>query len=203
VSTFPVDFDPLAIPDPPQSEPREIRAGDTLQWARPCDDYPPAEGFNLSYAFVSRTATYQIAGAMVKAGSQNYEVTIPAATTAAWAPGRYRWQAYITDNAQPPNRFTVAEGIAEVLPNLQAQTGGFDDRDPDEITLDVIKAALQGKASNDVQEYRVFEKEIKHYTWAELLKVCSIYEERVRSLRIRRGEKLPKRTVGVSFGFNY
>jgi hypothetical protein len=37
VSTFPLDLDLLAIPNPLQSEPTEIRAGDTLQWERVSD----------------------------------------------------------------------------------------------------------------------------------------------------------------------
>ena len=83
MSTFPIDLDPLAIPDPPQAEPREIRAGDTLTWARSSDDYPPGGAYTLSYVFVNRTANYTFGGAMVTNGPQNYAVTVPAATTAA------------------------------------------------------------------------------------------------------------------------
>ena len=79
VSTFPLDLDPLASPNPPQPEPTEIRAGDTLQWERASDDYPPAEGYSLSYVFVNRTANYSITGGMITNGPQNYEVTVPAA----------------------------------------------------------------------------------------------------------------------------
>ena len=201
MSTFPIDLDPLAIPDPPQSEPREIRAGDTVQWQRACNDYPPTQGYSLSYAIVNRFANFQVNGPAVVAGSQNYEITVPAATTAAWAPGSYRWQAYINDQAG--NRYTIAEGKVEVLPNLQAATGGFDDREPDEITLDNINALIQGKATQDVQEYRVFERELRHYSWQEILQLKTVFEQRVRALRIRRGERPPKKTIGVSFGYNY
>jgi hypothetical protein len=203
VSTFPLDFDPLAIPEPPQTEPREIRAGDTVTWGRAVDDYPPSAGYALSYVFVSRTATYQINGSMVTAGPQDYAITVPAATTANWAPGWYRWQAYITDGATPPNRFTVGEGKAQVLPNLQVQTTGFDDREPDEMILDNINAMILAKTTQDVAMYRVFERELHLYTWKEVLNAKSIYEERVRAIRIRRGEEVPKRTVGVSFNYGY
>jgi hypothetical protein len=203
VSTFPIDLDPLALPNSPQPEPLKIRGGDTVQWQRACDNYPPSGGFALSYTFLSRTATYQINGGMVVAGSENFEVTIPAATTAAWAPGTYRWQAYINDSATPPNRTTVAEGVVDVLPNLQAQTGGFDDREPDEIVLENINAMILAKSSNDVQRYRIFERELQLYTWPEVLRAKSIFEDRVRALRIRRGERVEKRTIGVSFNHGY
>jgi hypothetical protein len=201
VSTFPIDLDPLALPTPPQPEPLEIRSGDTIQWSRACDDYSPSKGFSLSYALVGRTASYAINGGQVVPGNQNYEVTVPAATTATWAPGWYRWQAYINDQAG--NRFTIAEGKAEILPNLQAQVGGFDDREPDEMILDQINAMIAAKAAQDVESYRVFERELRLYSWKDVLYAKGVYEERVRSLRIRRGEKPESRTVGVSFGNGY
>jgi len=201
VSTFPIDLDPLALPSPPQPEPSNIRSGDTVAWERASNDYPPGGGYSLSYAFVSRAASYQVNGSMVTAGSQNYEITVPAATTATWAPGTYRWQAYINDTSG--NRYTIAEGTVEVLPNLQAQTGGFDDRHPDEQILDNINAMILAKSSQDVESYRIFERELKLYTWKDVLNAKSVYEGRVRSLRIARGEKVPKRTVGVSFNYGY
>jgi hypothetical protein len=67
----------LTIPNPPQPEPREIRAGDTLQSEHASDAYPPTEGYSLSYVFVNRTADYSIAGAIITVGH-----------TAAWAAGR-------------------------------------------------------------------------------------------------------------------
>ena len=151
VSTFPLDLDPLAIPNPPPPEPAEIRAGDTLQRERASDDYPAAEGYSLSYVFVNRTTNYAIGGAMVTNGPQNYEVTVPAATTAARAAGWYRWQAYITDSSTPPNRWTVGEGEAQVLPNLQVLAGGFDDREPDEIMLDAVVALMSNKVLTDAR----------------------------------------------------
>jgi hypothetical protein len=204
VSTFPLDLDPFAVPESPQLEPREIRAGDTIQWARAYDEYPPGTeaGYTLTYTFVSQTATIQINGAMVAANnSENFNVTVPASVTALWAAGHYRWQAYIMDNQA--NRWTVAEGVVEILPNLQVTTAGLDDRAPDEITLANIDLMLAGKATADVQEYKVFERELRRYTWKELLEVRSVYYQRVRKLRIDRGEIPRSRTIGVRFQDGY
>lgn len=203
MSTFPIDLDPLALPNPPQNEPTEIRAGDTVQWQRPCNDYQPSLGYTLSYVLVNRFGNFAVSGSMIVPGSQNYQVTVPAAVTASWTPGWYRWQAYINDSATPPNRFTIGEGKVEVLPNLQTATGGFDDREPDEITLDNINALIQGKATQDVREYKVFERELQRYAWKELLEVKAVFEQRVRALHIRRGETQPSKTIGVSFGYGY
>jgi hypothetical protein len=201
VSTFPIDLDPLALPNPPQPEPREIRAGDTVTWSRYYDDYPPGDGYTLQYVFVSRTANYPINGGMIVAGSQSYDVTVPAATTATWAAGWYRWQAYIFDSATPPNRYTVGEGVVEVLPNLLAATTGFDDREPDEIMLDAVVALLGNKVLTDAQEYRIQERELRKYTFAELLELRSQLEARVRAIRIRRGEIPATQTIGVQFSY--
>jgi hypothetical protein len=138
---------------------------------------------------------------MVTVGTENYEVNVPGATTAAWAAGWYRWQAFIKDGSG--NRRTVGEGKVQVLPNLETTTGGLDDREPDEIILDNIKAMIKAKSQNDVEMYRIYERELRLYSWADVLNALSVFEERVRMIRIRRGETPPKRTIGVSFNANY
>lgn len=203
MSTFPIDLDPLSIPDPLAPEPQNIRAGDTVEWQRQSDDYPPgtAAAYQLSYTLVCRTGVIQVPASLVTAVGSCYRVTIPAATTAAWAPGWYRWQAYINDNAG--NRWTIAEGKVEILPNLQVLTGGLDEREPDEIILDNINAMILAKSQQDVESYRIFERELRLYTWDAVLNAKSVFESRVRAIRIRRGEVMPKRTVGVSFNNAY
>lgn len=201
MSSFPIDLDPLAIPDPRPQEPTEIRAGDTLQWNRSSEDYAPADGYSLSYAFVSRTNLYTVGGGMVTGAGNDYAITVPAATTAAWEPDRYRWQAYASDTNG--NRWTIAEGVARVLPNLQVQTGGFDDREDDEIMLDCVVALLRNKVLTDAQEYRIQERELRKYTFAELLDLRKQLESRVRGIRIDRGEIPATQTIGVSFDYGY
>ena len=206
MSDFPINLDPQAIPQIPVPEPENIRAGDTVTWQRQFDTFPPGGGFSLSYVFVGQASSYIVNGAMVVNGPNNYVVTVPAATTAAWLPGSYRWQAYIKDGSG--NRYTVAEGVAQVLPNLETATGGMDDREPDEIILANIIAMIQGKATQDVQEYQIGSpsggvRSLKYFTLSELNQMRSTYEKRVRAIRIRRGEILPTQTIGVSFRNGY
>jgi hypothetical protein len=201
VSDFPLNLDPAAFPQIPIPEPAEIRSGDTISWQRQFDRYPPGAGFSLSYIFVGMAAGYPVNGSMVVNGPNNYVVTVPATTTATWIPGTYRWQAYISDGSG--NRYTVAEGVANVLPNLQLATAGLDDREDDEIILANIIAMLKGKATTDVQEYEINGRRLSHYTWTELNSMRSTYEKRVRAIRIRRGERPPTQTIGVSFRNGY
>lgn len=196
-----LNIDPTAMPQVPVPEPTEIRAGDTITWQRSFDQFPGSEGYTLSYMFVGQKSGYPISGSMVVDGTNNFVVTVPAATTAAWVPGSYRWQAFIHDQAG--NRYTVGEGIAEVLPNLELATAGMDDREPDEIILSNIVAMLQGKATADVQEYEIAGRRLNRYRWEELMTMRSTYEKRVRAIRIRRGEEPPTQTIGVSFKYGY
>lgn len=186
----------------PRQEPSEIRAGDTVSWQRSFLDYPASGDFTLSYVLVSRTVSYTVDGGMVAADGDVFDVTIPAATTALWVRGSYRWQAYINDTNG--NRWTVGEGVVRILPNLQQTNGqGFDDRELDEKILDAIKDMLAGKAlAGDAQRYVIHGtngqgRELQRYTFAELLKLRAEYARRVREIRVRRGERVPSRTVRV------
>ncbi len=201
MSDFPLNLDPATIPQSPVPEPTEIRAGDTVSWSRSFDQFPPSDGYSLSYVFVSKANLYPVAGSMVTVGQDNFSVKVPAAATATWVPGWYRWQAYISDADE--NRYTVGEGKVEVLPNLQAATSGLDDREPDEIILDNLIAMLTGKATADVREYEIAGRRLSRYSWSELMVMRSTYEKRVRAIRIRRGEKPRSQTIGVSFSNGY
>lgn len=198
MSTFPPLWDFNGQPVIPIQEPASFVAGDTVKWTRRVPGYP-SDSNTLSYTLITRTAVYQVDGSQVVASGDGFAITIPAATTAAWAAGVYRWQSYISDG--DGNRYTVGEGELEILPNLQAQTGGFDDREPDEKMLDAIKDMLSGKLSaGDAQRYTIHGRELQRYTFAELQKLRGQYERRVRAIRIRRGEKVPSRSIGVRFG---
>lgn len=182
----------------PCLEPSQIHAGDTVTWTRKFADYPASGGFSLAYTFVTRTATLQVNGSQVTAIEDAFQVIVPAATTASWVAGMYRWQAYISDTDS--NRTTVGEGILEVLPNLQVTTGGIDDREQDEKILDAIIDMISGKVlAGDAQRYMIHGRELQRYTFAELQKLRSEYALRVRNIRRRRGERVPSRTVRTAF----
>jgi hypothetical protein len=202
VSTYPFVqelFD--GVPLIPKLEPLRFVAGDTVKWTRNIPGYPSGAN-TLSYVLISRTATYQVNGSEVTAEGDGFAMTIPAATTANYAAGVYRWQAYISDGSG--NRYTVGEGEVEILPNLQASTAGIDDREQDEKILDAIKDMLAGKVlAGDAQRYMIHGRELQRYTFAELQKLRGQYERRVRAIRIRRGERVPSRSIGVVFRNGY
>lgn len=181
----------------PFREPSLIRAGDTVTWERYFPLYEATGGYTLAYTIINRTVTYQVNGGEVVPNGNAFTVTIPAATTANWLPGQYRWQAYISDGNG--NRYTVAEGVLEITPNLQVQPAGLDDRELDEKILDAIRDLISGKVlAGDAQKYMIHGRELQRYTFAELKALRSEYALRVREIRIRRGERVPSRTVRSS-----
>lgn len=201
MSDFVIPFDSLSRPNLPKPEPLVIRAGDTLTWARSLDNFDSAAGWVLSYVFVGLNTLYTVSGAMITQDNGNFSVKVPATSTATWLAGQYRWQAYATSAAG--DRFTIDEGVAEVLPNLQVAVNGMDDREQDEVILDNIKAMIAGKATADVQSYEISGRRLDKYSWGDLMKMRSVFEQRVRKLRLARGEKVPSRAIGVIFRNGY
>lgn len=120
-------------------EPKTIVAGDTLTWRR--DDlttYPSSDGWTLAYKLIGQGQSYAIAATGDAAG---YAVSVPASTTAAWAPGRYAWVATVTHT--DTRRFTIGQGSLTITPNLAAITGGMDLRGPARQALEAVDAALR------------------------------------------------------------
>lgn len=79
----------------PTSEPETFVAGDSWDWDVTLSDFPPSEGWELSYTFICRSAEGSDHeaefGEQVTANAANsgYEVRIPASETAPLQPGTY------------------------------------------------------------------------------------------------------------------
>lgn len=180
----------------PRDVPSRIVAGDTVTWTSLISGYPSGAN-TLSYTIINRTNVYQVNGDLVTPSGDGFQIRIPAATTVSWVAGHYRWQAYVSD--VDGNRETVGTGGLDILPNLQVQTTGIDDREDDEKILDAIKTLLAGKILEDAQSYAIHGRQLTRYSFSELQKLRGQYERRVRAIRIRRGEKVRGRGIGVVF----
>ena len=122
----------------PTIEPTAARAGDTWAWSRTLADYP-APAWELTYTLWSATAAYAITAA---ADGTAHSVSVAAATTAAYAPGRYEWAARVTQGA---DGYTIASGVIQILPALGA---AMDTRSHARRMLDAINAMLEGRATD-------------------------------------------------------
>lgn len=158
-----------------RSEPVNIRAGDSAQWSLALADFPASGGWTLTYTLVKSGAKITIPSA---ADGDEHAVSLPAATTAAWAPGVYAWQARVTSGT---DAYTVRTGSLEILENFAALAdGGMDTRSHAKRTLDALEAWIEGRALG-VAEYEIAGRKMKYIPIADLLLLRDRYRREVRA----------------------
>jgi hypothetical protein len=166
------------MPDIPNNEPTELRAGDTWQWTRDdlATDYP-ATTWTLTYRFKNAAGGFQI---VATASGDAFSVTAAAATTVAYTAGEYAWAAQVVNGT---TKHTIDSGTLKVLPDLFASSAstGSDQRTHARIVLDAIKAVIEGRASKDQEEYSIAGRSLKRTPITDLLKMRQLYEAEVRS----------------------
>lgn len=125
----------------PTSVPATLTAGDTAIWQRSFDDYPASDGWVLSYTFIGNPDLYSFAGAI--ADGDAFDVTIPAATTAAWVAGVYTVQESVTKAGE---RHTPGTTRLRITADLASLSAGLDTRSHAQKMLDAINAWLESEA---------------------------------------------------------
>ena len=174
--------------------PATLQAGDTWEWEFSDSDYP-ASTWTLTYALVDSNRKITITAS---ADDDTHSVSVAMATTAAYVPGIYHFQAYVTDGT---DRFKVDEGTVEVLPNFAAATA-YDNRSHVKKVLDALEALIEGKASKDKASYSIGGRSISHMSPAELIEwrdnYRAQYVREIRKERIAQG-KAAGSTVKVRF----
>lgn len=158
--------------------PASLTAGLTFERVSAPASYPVSDGWVLSAALrgpaaINVTATDD-------AGKHKFSVL--AATTAAWAPGRYSYSVRATKGAEV---FEVEAGKLNILANLSTQTAGFDGRTHAERTLAAIEAVIEQRASLDQEEYRINNRELRRTPIAELISLRDVYRAEVNNEQIR------------------
>jgi hypothetical protein len=155
------------------SEPTQIHAGDTWEWTRAEAEYP-AGTWTLTYYLRNAKAAYNVTAA---ADGLGFAVSVAAATTAAYKPGRYDWIARVTDGTSV---VTVGTGVITVLPNLGA-AGAFDGRSHARIVLDALEAVIAGRATHDQSSYSIGNRSLSRMSIPELLSFRDSYRAMVAS----------------------
>lgn len=159
--------------DIPTSPPTEVRAGDTAQWRRSLADYPASAGWQLKYTLVSPSAAYNFAAT---ADGDDFAISVPPATTAAWAAGRYTLTEYVTDGTA---RFTLATTPVRVLADLAgATTAGIDSRTHARKVLDSIEAWMETRAPV-AGAVEIAGRKIQNYPLGDLLALRDRYKAEV------------------------
>lgn len=176
------------VPDLPTSIPAQLTAGDTAAWLRTYADYPASAGWVLAYYLVKTDA--QIAFQSTASGD-DHQILVAAATTADWAAGGYQFQERAEKAGE---KFTLATGRIQVLPNLAAATSGVDARSHARKVLDVLEAWLESRA-NWAADFSVAGRSVRHIPVPELLVLRDTYRAEVR-----REEMAAKAAQGLATG---
>lgn len=166
--------------------PKQIYAGDSLEFSDSLANYSAADGWTLKYSLINADSRYEIVSA---ADGSNYAFDIEAADTTGWLPGSYRWVAFVVKGTK---RNTLASGNFEVKQNL-AEEG--DHRHHVERVLAALESTLEGKASIDQQSMSINGRSIARLTPGELLQWRDKY--RTELANIKRAERIAQ---GLSAG---
>lgn len=181
------------------TEPAEIRAGDTTTWLKTIGDYPPAAGWTLKYSL--RNAEQKINITATTVGT-DYLVTITAAVSAVYSPGRYDWLAYVVKGSGGSlEQHTVGTGAIIILPNLAGDVV-YDARSDARKIYDDLIAKYKELAATGlrVQSYNVAGRSATYNKPAEMLDAlkywASIVRDEENAARVANGGASSRR-VGV------
>lgn len=153
--------------------PREIVAGDTLQFKLAVDDYLPDDGWTLKYALLNSDGKIDI---VASASDGDYHVfDVAAATTVGYDPGEYSVRGYVTNEGG--ERHTIwRDGAVLILPDpitAEAQ----DERSTAKKIIDQIDAIMEARTalSRDKGEFTVDGQKVKYRSFDELLRARRFY----------------------------
>jgi len=171
----------------PQREPLAFIAGDRWSWKR-LDLALYSSGYALTYSARREADGGEEITISASISGTDFIVEIPSATTAAYPPGVYHWQAYIT-RASDSQRITIDSGTFDVSPNRDLATS--DPRSHNKKVLDSIMAVIEKRATKDQESYSLNGRSLTRTSVEELQRLKNnyqaMYNAEVRRERIKNG----------------
>jgi hypothetical protein len=168
--------------------PTELRAGDTARWRRSLASYPASAGWVLAYQLVASDGVRSLTAA---ASGDEHLIEVTAADTAAWSPGVYTVQEYVTRSGE---RFTTGTFRLRVLPNLAANTAGADLRTHARKVLDAIEGWLESKAPV-TGAFEIAGRKVENYPLPELLALRDKYRVEVAREEAAAGGRIGRKLM--------
>ena len=140
--------------------------GDTLSTTKTLAAYPASAGWVLYYRLVPRSGAGTAIAFNGTASGSDHLISVPAATTAAWAAGTYTWASWVADGT---SSYSLEQGTTELLLNPRTTDGPLDLRSASQTALDNVRATIQGKATADVLKYEINGRSLERYPMRELI----------------------------------
>lgn len=180
----------------PTTEPAQVTAGDTIQWAKSVPDYPASQGWTLKYVLLNPVLKIQITGT---ANGLDHSINVLAADSAKWIAGEYQWNSYVSKATG--ERHSVGSGTMLIKPDF-SQKEASDQRSWVKRTLDNIEAVIEQRATMDQMEYTIEGRSLKRTPIADLFvmrdKFKDLYKQEIDAQNISAG-KYGKNRIYVRF----
>lgn len=174
--------------------PSRLTAGDSAEWTISLPDYP-APTWTLKYYLVKDGKQIVITGTQY-GSTEEHHISVDAATTAAWQPGTYSYQAKASNGT---DRKDAGSGTVVIEPDFAQQGSGYDDRSFAKKSLDAIEAVIERRASKSQQEYQIAGRALKFMTMEELLNARDRFRAEVRNQERKKAGKPAFGAVKVRF----
>lgn len=113
--------------------PARLTAGDSASWTIDAPEHPAGDGWSMAYAFVSACEYRRLTSS---ASGDAHAFALSTVASGAMAAGRWTWQRYAIRGSQ---RVTVASGVLEIEPNLDAAAQGYDARSTSRALLENLE----------------------------------------------------------------
>lgn len=157
-------------------EPVQIAQGDTIQFQRSLELYPPANGWSLIYAMRGGAQAIEFVSAAV----DNYhQVYVAPAVTELWLPGDYTLEGWATNGV---DRFPIYLAQLKVTPDLATAPGDVVVKTHAQRMLQGLEKQLEALAQNVLDRTNVEGTEIQR------VQRKALYELRAKYLRERQSE---------------
>jgi len=167
--------------EPKSYEPEKTTAGVTWTWKKTLTDYPASEWSLVYYLRRNGQTLTSFSGT---ADGDSFLVTVTAATTAPYTAGTYDFIGWVTKGTE---KHEVFNSTLKVLPN-PTNSSAYDPRSHSQKVLDLIEAAMEGRAETGIESYSIGGRSINKIPLQELRKLYEKYADDVR--REKQAERL-------------
>ena len=134
-------------------EPTVIAKGERVEWQKTFTDYSAAD-YDLQYRLRGNAGIGVNVDAT--ADGETFVAVMTAAQSNTLSPGRYRWQAWVTEQADADNTFIVGSGWITIEAGFgESPTSAVETRSVAKQIVDAIDAAILASGASDVIEYDI------------------------------------------------
>jgi len=173
--------------------PSQLTAGISASWSVSLSDYPASESWVITYTLIKSDNQIQIEST---ADGDDHLIEIAAATTAAYDPGEYEFQAHITNGTE---KYQIDAGVIEILTDFATQDSGYDYRSHVKKVLDALESVIEGRASKTQLSQKVGNFEVQHMSLAEQIKYRDLYKAKYKRELIAAGKIKSSRVIKMRF----